>query len=302
MDANWSYQILSEEEGMTLGRLLRTKGFSARQLSRLKFRERGIWLDGKKCRTSQPVKTGQRVELFLDDPDGQTAEPCLKEHAGFHILYEDDTVVLVYKPAGIPSHPCHGFWTENAGTWVQEYVSQKGHSGRIRAIGRLDKDTRGLMLYAKNQASAARLWEQREKGIFRKSYHGLILGHLPAMEGDITTLVGGKEAFTHYQVLSSSALLQHVRFNLKSGRTHQIRIHMAGLGCPILEDPLYGGCRDETCRTGMGLKNRPDSLALEADLIRWQHPFTGKEISLGKEPVWDAASLETDPDCFWSFM
>lgn len=183
------------------------------------------------------------------------------------ILYEDQDILAVNKPAGLVTHPSGSHYSDSLSNQVAAYFRSKDEPTKVRSIGRLDKETSGILLFARNQTAAARLQKQRENGISEKTYLAAVSGSmLEDTDGTfhaITTplapdpdnrlkmvispgssLPGSKPAVTLYSVLKSTApgsriSASLVMLRLKTGRTHQIRVHMASLGHPLLGDSLY---------------------------------------------------------------
>lgn len=214
------------------------------------------------------------------------------------IIYEDQDILAVNKPAGIVTHPSGSHYSDSLSNQVAAYFRAKGEPTKVRSIGRLDKETSGILLFARNQTAAARLQKQREQGFSQKTYLAIVSGSMPVdtngMFHTITTplapdpknnlkmvtapglsLPNSKPAETLYSVLKStdpgsriSASL--VMLRLKTGRTHQIRVHMASLGHPLLGDSLYH-LSDTT--------NLFSRAALHAWKLKFQPPFPTDEAS-----------------------
>ncbi len=203
-------------------------------------------------------------ELKVSNTCYLSTSHCLPE---LEILYEDQDILAVNKPAGIVTHPSGSHYNDSLSNQVAAYFRAKGEPTKVRSIGRLDKETSGILLFARNQTSAARLQRQRELGLSEKTYLAVVSGSMPAdPAGEFHrisiplapdpdnrlkmvistdgTLPESKPAETFYSVLKStgpdsriSASL--VMLRLKTGRTHQIRVHMASIGHPLLGDSLY---------------------------------------------------------------
>ena len=174
------------------------------------------------------------------------------------ILYEDADVIAVWKPAGEVVHPSHGHYQDTLANRLQSYFQGRGEHVTIRSIGRLDADTAGILIFAKNQFAAQRLWRQRENGQFHKTYaawcEGVfakeayreeqsICAPIGAMAGELQKMCvtdSGRPAKTYYQVRIQRDTEAFLILRLDTGRTHQIRVHMAWTGHPLLGDPLYG--------------------------------------------------------------
>ena len=216
------------------------------------------------------------------------------------ILYEDQDILAVNKPAGLVTHPSRSHYSDSLSNQVAAYFRSKDEPTKVRSIGRLDKETSGILLFARNQTAAARLQKQRENGISEKTYLAAVSGSmLEDTDGTfhaITTplapdpdnrlkmvispgssLPGSKPAVTLYSVLKSTApgsriSASLVMLRLKTGRTHQIRVHMASLGHPLLGDSLYH-LSDTT--------NLFSRAALHAWKLKFHPPFPAGETTSG---------------------
>ena len=216
------------------------------------------------------------------------------------ILYEDQDILAVNKPAGLVTHPSVSHYSDSLSNQVAAYFRSKDEPTKVRSIGRLDKETSGILLFARNQTAAARLQKQRENGISEKTYLAAVSGSmLEDTDGTfhaITTplapdpdnrlkmvispgssLPGSKPAVTLYSVLKSTApgsriSASLVMLRLKTGRTHQIRVHMASLGHPLLGDSLYH-LSDTT--------NLFSRAALHAWKLKFHPPFPAGETTSG---------------------
>lgn len=280
-------KITEEMNGLAIKAVLsRFFGLSRREISRLKF-SGGIVYNGESARVTQPVETGGTMVLTF--PDQDTAAAVILSGKP-EILYEDQDIVIVNKPAGMPCHPSHEHLDDDMGTLLQNYY---GGTFKIRAIGRLDKDVSGIMLYAKNQPAAARLSKQRGEGILHKEYTAVAMGRFEKSEGTLVYRLAkvqghrdrkvsgeGQECVTRYRVESSGDDYTVLKVSIVTGRTHQIRAGMAYAGHPLYGDRLYGGDNE--------LIARP---ALHCSHLRLRQPFTGKPVEVSLDPPGDIQSL-----------
>ena len=280
-------KITEEMNGLAIKAVLsRFFGLSRREISRLKF-SGGIVYNGESARVTQPVETGGTMVLTF--PDQDTAAAVILSGKP-EILYEDQDIVIVNKPAGMPSHPSHEHLDDDMGTLLQNYY---GGTFKIRAIGRLDKDVSGIMLYAKNQPAAARLSKQRGEGILHKEYTAVAMGRFEKSEGTLVYRLAkvqghrdrkvsgeGQECVTRYRVESSGDDYTVLKVSIVTGRTHQIRAGMAYAGHPLSGDRLYGGDNE--------LIARP---ALHCSHLRLRQPFTGRSVEVSLDPPGDIQSL-----------
>lgn len=302
-----------EEAGMETGRFLTgCMKFTRAQVRSLKFKENGIQVNHVRARVNQILKEGDLVEAVLGDAREKTGTKAGKNGLGsakqekvvptegrLEILYEDQDLIAVWKPAGLPSHPGRGHYQDSLANRIQAHLvkekkilckkdAEQGitENEEIRSIGRLDKDTSGILVFAKNRAAAQRLWKQREGGIFWKEYLAWCTGDLkkeqmgwqkiqaPVMPvpGELNKMCvsdEGKEALTWYRILKRQKDRTLIRVRLGTGRTHQIRVHMAWTGHPLEGDPIYGKG-----------KSGQDHARLSAWRAELKQPFTGEKIRL----------------------
>ena len=276
MKKSLQIEITEEMNGLAIKTVLsRFLGLSRREISRLKF-SGGIIYKGENARVTQPVETGDLIELTFPDQDTAAAVVLSGKP---EILYEDGDLVIVNKPAGMPCHPSHEHLDDDMGTLLQNYY---GGSFRVRPIGRLDKDVSGIMLYAKNQPSAARLSRQRAELVLHKEYTAIAEGIFENKKGTLTYSLakvsghrdrkvteGGRQCVTDYEVIGEYGNRSLLKISIVTGRTHQIRAGMAYAGHPLCGDRLYGGDTEHIRRA-----------ALHCSHLHLRQPFTQKEISL----------------------
>ena len=251
------YQAIEQDDGIRLELILKRRlGLSARQIRQLKFLSDGITVNGNRERIVYSVRSGDRIRVTFSEQNRNLQElPFLEKP--LHILYEDEDLLVVDKKAGEVCHPAHGHYQDTLANQAAAYLAGHGaEKAPVRCIGRLDKDTSGTLLFAKNRLAAERLARQKEDGVFRKEYLALVNGLFSSSErsGEICLPIAplpgslmkmqvadnGKRALTRYEVLCSDRHCSLVLCRIETGRTHQIRVHMAAIGHPLLGDPLYG--------------------------------------------------------------
>ena len=219
-----------------------------------------VLVNDKAVKSSYRIKPLDRISIVLPYPKRQLE--ILPEDIPLDILYEDDDLILVNKEAGMVVHPGFGNYTGtlvNALTWhLKELPLFQEGDLRAGLVHRIDKNTSGLLVVAKNEKSHARLAKQFFDHTIDRVYHALVWGNLPADAGTITGHIGrsvrdrlqmavfpegdqGKHAVTHYRVLQRLGYVNLVECRLETGRTHQIRVHMAWIGHPLFNDERYGG-------------------------------------------------------------
>jgi 23S rRNA pseudouridine1911/1915/1917 synthase len=219
-----------------------------------------VLVNDKPVKSSYRIKPLDRISIVLPYPKRQLE--ILPENIPLDILYEDDDLIIVNKAAGMVVHPGFGNYTGtlvNALTWhLKELPLFQEGDLRAGLVHRIDKNTSGILVVAKNEKSHAKLAKQFFDHTIDRVYHALVWGNLPADEGTITGNIGrsvrdrlqmavfpegdqGKHAVTHYRVLQRLGYVNLVECRLETGRTHQIRVHMAYIGHPLFNDERYGG-------------------------------------------------------------
>lgn len=276
----WEYRAEATDADKRLSQLLYARfHLTRRQISRLKFQEGGICVNGEPCRTDHRVQSGDRIVLTLDQPPSQLETPPF--HVPLCILYENTDLIAVHKPSGMAFHPGHGHYYDTLSVQLDHQLKQEGRGTRLHAVGRLDKDTSGIALFAKHPISAQRLHAQLRDGQLKKTYRAIAHGSTPPA-GTISTPIqrkagvlnqmeihpDGKSAVTRYKCLRSSANHSLLQLQLESGRTHQIRVHMQSIGHPLAGDVIYGYA--DSC----------PRLALHAWMLRFHDPFREETIVL----------------------
>ena len=287
---NLQYKITKENAGRTVKSIaLREMRLSRSMFSSLKF-SGGILLDGQPAHADVRVQAGQVLSARWADESAISLTPYAVE---FSIPYEDGHYWIIDKPAPLPtlcSARQEGPTLENA------LYARLGcpENFVFRPVNRLDKGTSGLMAAAKNAHAQQLLQRQLHSDAFIREYLALCQGRMPEKNGVIDLPIGkagdgakreirpdGARAVTHYQVEREEKELSLVRLRLETGRTHQIRVHLAAVGCPILGDYLYGQADDRL----------PGRFALHACAVRFVHPFTGKLVSVDSPLPKEIAAL-----------
>lgn len=269
-------KIEKKEDGLALKTVLSKEiGLSRREISRLKF-EKGLWINGHEARVTETVHTDDVIELIFPEKDTGHAIRILNKP---DILYEDEDLVIVNKPAGMVAHPSHEHLDDDMGTLLRNYY---GGNFTIRAVGRLDKDVSGIMVYAKNQPAAARLSKQRSEEILHKIYFAFAEGKFTQKKGTLQYSLkkvdgrkdrqiddNGQKCFTDYEVIKECGALSLLKISIRTGRTHQIRAGMSYASHPLAGDELYGGSIEFIARP-----------ALHCGHVEMEQPFTHKKISI----------------------
>lgn len=251
---------------------------SDRLLLKLKKLDK-IYLNGNVTSVNHPVLENNLIECYLDyEEDNSNIVPT---EMPLNIIYEDEAYIVVNKPAGIPVHPSMDHYTDSLSNGIAFYFNQIGLKKKIRPVNRLDKDTSGIVIFAKNEYIQECLVRQMKSKEFIKKYIAVVNGNLDNLEGTINAPIARKEgsiiercvsetgdiAITHYKVLKRKTDFDIVECILETGRTHQIRVHFAYLGHSLLSDTLYG--------TSSSLINRQ---ALHAYKVEFTHPLSKKKV------------------------
>lgn len=304
-----SFNVAQTDAGERLDRFLHIK---APELSRSRFKDlikQGhVSLGGGTItEPNRRVKPGETVEIDMPPPEDPIPKP---EDIPLTILFEDDDIIVIDKPPGLVVHPAAGNWS---GTLVNALIAHCGASlsgiGGVRRPGivhRLDKDTSGVMVAAKNDQAHAALSRQFQAhgrdGKLERAYLALIWGRPRLVKDTIDTQIarkhadrkkmtvirdGGRQAITHYEILSGhppgkTPVVSLVKCYLETGRTHQIRVHMAHLGHPVLGDASYGaGFKASAAKLGREAQKRLERLgrqALHAAILGFEHPITKQKM------------------------
>lgn len=250
-------------------------------LSRKKLRDTpdSLLLDGLPVPSYTIPSPGQTLSILLpDDPPS----PMEAVEGPLEILYEDDHLLVLNKAGGIPVHPGPDHHRDTLGNFLTHYYHSIGENHLFRPVNRLDKGTSGLMCVAKHTYAAQILSDALHSEQFHRSYLAICEGCPSPREGVISAPIGrldgsviartvrpdGKESLTRYRVISSHSGCSLVRITPETGRTHQIRVHMAYIGNPLLGDFLYGTENQQ-------LIDRP---ALHSAYLKFTHPISGKEL------------------------
>lgn len=246
-----SYVVSPQEDGMQLKTILQKRmGVSRKLLSRLKLTEQGIMLNGTRVYISVNVRAGDLIEIRMEQ---EQSDDMLPQPMNLHILYEDEHLLVLNKPAGIIVHPTHGHYTDTLANGVVHYWQEKGWKYRFRAVHRLDQETSGVLVVAKNAYIHQHVSEQMIAGTVDKRYVALVHGKPALPSGDIDGPIDrdplephrrivtpeGYPSLTRYKVCETYPSASLVELKLETGRTHQIRVHMLSLGCPLIGDQMY---------------------------------------------------------------
>jgi 23S rRNA pseudouridine1911/1915/1917 synthase len=264
-------------------------GLSRAYAARL-IKDGKVHVGGQQQKPSYKVKTGDFLTIFIPPPK---LPDILPEDIPLNILFEDDQIIVINKPAGLVVHPAPGYPT---GTLVHGLLSYckdlKEFNGVLRPgiVHRLDKDTTGVLVVAKTSDAHENLSHQFKSRLVKKEYLSLVWGKMDMSSGTISFPIGrhpvdrkkmstvtkkGRYAETWWQVVRQYALCTLIRLKIKTGRTHQIRVHCSKIGHPVLGDPLYGKKKRHAAQKKIGIIPRQ---MLHAWKIQISHPVHGNSM------------------------
>lgn len=258
---------------ITMKDYLRRRGISVTLIKKAKYG--GIHLNGTAVTVRALVNRGDLIEIFADEGVSDGIPPM---DIPLTVLYEDDDLLAVDKPTNMPTHPSKG---NNLPTLANGVMRYYGGDFTFRSVNRLDRDTSGIVIIAKNQFSAGMLSASMKKGLWSKKYHALVSGVPSPKSGVIdapidrieegnlkrAVMAGGKHAITEYSVVEEYSDSCLCELRLLTGRTHQIRVHMAHIGHPLVSDYLYG-------------KPSEKEYFLRCKEISFPHPRSGEVITI----------------------
>ncbi len=271
-----------------------------------------VQVNGTFVKSNYQIKPYDEIEIELPVPEKQDILP---EDIPLNIVYEDEYLMIVNKPAGMVTHPAYKNYSGTLVNAIMYYAQKKNESlsdlnGFIRAgiVHRLDKDTSGLLVIAKDEVTHRKLAEQFYYHTITRIYNAIIWGNLKDKKGIISNKIGrdksdrtkmavindniesGKTAITEYEVLEEYELLSLVKLTLRTGRTHQIRVHFSSIGHPVFGDDTYGGRKPHSVNLTAINKSTINNLleemprqALHAKVLGFVHPHTKENLYFESE-------------------
>lgn len=276
--------------------LRREIGFSSKQLKRMKFSEDGIKVNGSHVTVRYILNEGDVLELADTDTEDDVNPYIVPGECSVEVLLEDSSLTVINKPPMMPAHPSLGHKTDTAANALaSRYI---GTNYVFRPVNRLDRDTSGVMITANSRLAAYKMFREMKAGRIRKTYVAVLEGELSPPAGKIESYIkrapdsimereechseeeDSKYALTEYSVISSNGRYSVVRAEPITGRTHQLRVHFAGRGCPIVGDTLYGNGSEYI-----------DRQALHAIKSEFDHPESGENIKVSAPLAPDMTEL-----------
>ena len=303
-----TYQITEEYAPVKIQHFLRRRGFSRQCLIQLKKTEGSVTVNGIPKHFNERLYPGDTLRLFITET---TVSDVLPVHLPIDIIYEDEDILVVNKPAGMPTHPSFKNTDNTLANALAWYYREKDLPFVFRCSNRLDRDTSGLTIVSRHFVSAAIISEMGTRREISREYLAIVQGQVSPAAGTVDAPLGrkdssiiercvdyahGEKAVTHYRVVKylPESHLTLVSLKLETGRTHQIRVHMQHLGHPLIGDYLYGECicpgipEDEAVPaaphgsrirgTRAGISQSISRQALHAYRLSFTHPITGDAL------------------------
>lgn len=257
-----------------------------------------VLVNGKPAKSGYQIRENDSITISIPDEK----QDLLPADIPLDIVYEDSDILVVNKPAGMVVHPGKGTGNDtlvNALLFYTQNLSAMAGGERPGIVHRLDKNTSGLMVVARNDSSHVRLREQFDQKTISRIYSAIVWGRMPEQLGTIETFIErsrrdptlytasqkGKKAISHYRVISDFQYVSHIELHLETGRTHQIRVHMKHIHHPLVGDPEYGGRHTQIKNLPPQLQKRAGHLlliiphqALHARQLSFLHPRTGQPV------------------------
>lgn len=280
MERILTYQITENDAGLTIGEYLQKKGYSSQTIKELKKMERSILINGVWEYVRHKLAVGETLTIHIQEEASSEKIPPVQ--LDFAIVYEDEDIMVVNKPADMPIHPSLNNYYNSLANGLAYYFEKQGKPFVFRCVNRLDRDTSGLTIIAKHMLSAGILSQQVANRDIHREYLAIVRGIPCPPEGTIDAPIARKEAsviervvdfekgdraVTHYKTMQTKNGHSLLSIHLETGRTHQIRVHMKYLGYPLIGDYLYNPDMEHISRQ-----------ALHSRRLVFTHPITGETM------------------------
>lgn len=281
MNRNIDYIIDEDSAGLRVEQFLRRKRYSGQNLSEIKRMPKSILVNGVHYYMRQELSNGDHLQVRICET--KNSEKIPPTNLPLDIIYEDEDILVLNKPAGMPIHPSLNNYTNSMANALAYYFQSQGKPFIFRCCNRLDRDTSGLTIVSKHLVSGSILSDMTKYREVHREYLAIARGSVTPSEGTIQAPLGrkegtiiertvdwehGEDAVTHYKVVKEANGHSLVSLRLETGRTHQIRIHMKYLGYPLIGDYLYNPDMEYMTRQ-----------ALHSHHMEFTHPITGEHMS-----------------------
>lgn len=281
MNRTIEYTIPESQNGLRVEQFLRRKGYSRQNLTEIKRMPQSILVNGIHYYMRQTLAAGDHLQVCICETESSEKIPPVK--LPLNIVYEDEDILVINKPAGMPIHPSMKNYYNSLANALAWYYQDQGKPFIFRCSNRLDRDTSGLTVISKHLVSASIMADMTKKRLVHREYLAIVKGDLTTPAGTITAPLSrkegsiiertvdfdhGEEAITHYKLVKKENGHSLVSLQLETGRTHQIRIHMKYLGYPLIGDYLYNPDMEHITRQ-----------ALHSYHMEFPHPITGQKMT-----------------------
>ena len=280
MNRTIEYQIEESADGLRIEQFLRRRGYSGQNLTEIKRMPKSILVNGEHYYMRQKLHTGDQLKVCIQETDCSEKIPPVE--IPLDIVYEDEDIIVINKPAGMPIHPSLNHYTNSMANALAWYYQKQNKPFIFRCCNRLDRDTSGLTVVAKHLVSGNILSAMVYRREIHREYLAIVRGQVTPESGTINAPLArkpgtiiertvdwehGETAITHYRVVEEKNGHSLVSLKLETGSTHQIRIHMKHLGYPLIGDYLYNPDMEYITRQ-----------ALHSHRLCFPHPITGKML------------------------
>lgn len=280
MDRTLTYTIESEYDSYTIERYLRAQGYSSANITVLKKMTNNVVIDGEWVHMNRPLTSDEILTVNIHEDSSSEKIPAVE--MPLDIVYEDEDIIVINKPAGLSIHPSLNHYQDSLANGLAYYYEAQGKPFIFRCANRLDRNTSGLTVIAKHMVSGNILSTMVKNREFHREYYAIVRGHLPESSGTIDAPIGrvdgdtiarqvdlenGERAVTHYEVIKEENGHSLISIHLETGRTHQIRVHFKYLGHPLIGDEIYNPDFEYMKRQ-----------ALHSHKITFTHPITKKAM------------------------
>lgn len=281
MNRTIEYTVPESQNGLRVEQFLRRKGYSRQNLTEIKRMPQSILVNGIHYYMRQTLAAGDHLQVCICETESSEKIPPVK--LPLNIVYEDEDILVINKPAGMPIHPSMKNYYNSLANALAWYYQDQGKPFIFRCSNRLDRDTSGLTVISKHLVSASIMADMTKKRLVHREYLAIVKGDLTPPAGTITAPLSrkegsiiertvdfdhGEEAITHYKLVKKENRHSLVSLQLETGRTHQIRIHMKYLGYPLIGDYLYNPDMEHITRQ-----------ALHSYHMEFPHPITGQKMT-----------------------
>lgn len=295
MDRTIIYKITEKDAGLRVEQFLKRNGYSSQNLSRIKRMPLSIMVNGSHYYMRDTLKAEDRLTVHIQET--KSSEKIPPSEIPLNIIYEDEDIIVINKPAGMPIHPSMNHYTNSLANGLAWYYRSQGKPFIFRCCNRLDRDTSGLTVAAKHLVSGNILSAMTKSRKIHREYLAIARGSVTPSSGTIDAPLSrkpgtiiercvdfehGENAVTHYRVTDVKNGHSLVSLQLETGRTHQIRIHMKYLGFPLIGDYLYNPDMEYIKRQ-----------ALHSHRLLFPHPITGKPMEFTAPLPDDMAAVLT---------